>query len=48
LPEIDCDDFRSFATGTTDDEIAGWIGEHAKKRSRGEIIAWNNKERTSI
>ena len=43
---IDYDDFRSFvATGATDDEIAAWIGEHAKKRSRGEIIAWNNKER---
>jgi hypothetical protein len=44
--EIDYDDFRSFvATGATDDEIAEWIGEHAKKRPRGEIIAWNNKER---
>ena len=38
--------FRSFvATGATDDEIAGWIGEHAKKRPRVEIIAWNNKQR---
>ena len=44
--EIDYDDFRSFvATGATDDEIAAWIGEHAKKRTRSEIIAWNNKER---
>ena len=44
--EIDYDDFRSFvATGATDDEIAAWIGEHAKKRSRAEIIAWNNRER---
>lgn len=44
--EIDYDDFRSFvATGATDDEIAEWIGEHAKKRSRAEIVAWNNKER---
>ena len=44
--EIDYDAFRSFvATGATDEEIAAWIGEHAKKRSRAEIIAWNNKER---
>jgi hypothetical protein len=44
--EIDYDDFRSLiATGATDDEIAEWIGEHAKKRSRAEIVAWNNKER---
>jgi Domain of unknown function (DUF5069) len=44
--EIDYDDFRSFiATGATDDEIATWIGEHAKKRPRAEIIAWNNGER---
>jgi hypothetical protein len=44
--EIDYDDFRSLiATGATDDEIAEWIGEHAKKRSRADIVAWNNKER---
>jgi len=44
--EIDYDAFRSFvATGATDEEIAAWIGEHAKRRSRAEIIAWNNKER---
>src|SRR5436309_14147039 len=44
--EIDYYDFRSFvATGATDDEIAAWISDHAKKRSRAEIIAWNNKER---
>jgi len=44
--EIDYDDFRSFvATGATDDDIAAWIGEHAKRRPRAEIIAWNNKER---
>ena len=24
---------------------SAWIGEHAKKRPRAEIIAWNNKER---
>ncbi len=44
--EIDYADFRSFvATGATDDEITAWIGEHAKKRSRAEIVGWNNKER---
>src|SRR2546423_9005959 len=44
--EIDYDDFRVFvATGDTEEEIAAWIGQHAKKRSRAEIIAWNNKER---
>jgi len=44
--EIDYDAFKSFlATAATDDEIAAWIGQHAKKRSRAEIIAWNNKER---
>ena len=44
--EIDYDAFRSFvATGVTDEEVAAWIGEHAKQRSRAEVIAWNNKER---
>src|SRR2546427_7907118 len=44
--EIDYDEFKSFvATGATDDEIAAWIGEHAKKRPGVEIIAWNNKQR---
>src|SRR2546422_11574746 len=44
--EIDYNAFRAFvATGATDDEIAGWVGEHAKKRPRTEIIAWNNKQR---
>ena len=44
--EIDYGDFRSLvASGANDDEIAEWIEEHAKKRPRAEIIAWNNKER---
>ena len=34
-----------MATGATDDEIAAWIGKNAKKRSRAEIVAWNNRER---
>lgn len=44
--EIDYNAYRSFvATGATDDEVATWIGEHAKKRSRAEIIVWNNQQR---
>jgi hypothetical protein len=44
--EIDYDAFKSFvATGATDDEIATWIDEHAKKRPRAEIIVWNNRQR---
>ncbi len=44
--EINYDAYRSFvATGATDDEVAAWIGEHAKKRSRADIVIWNNKER---
>jgi hypothetical protein len=44
--EIDYYAFRSFvATGATDDEVAAWIGHHAEKRSRVEIIVWNNKQR---
>jgi hypothetical protein len=35
--EIEYNAYRSFvATGATDDEIAAWIGEQAKKRSRAE------------
>jgi hypothetical protein len=44
--EIDYKAFRSLvATGATDSEVTAWIGEHAKKRPRTEIIAWNNRER---
>ena len=43
--KVDYDAFKSFvATGATDQEIAAWIGKNTK-RSRAEIIAWNNKER---
>jgi len=43
---IDYGAFKSFvATGATDDEIAAWIGEHAKKRSRADIAVWNNQQR---
>ena len=42
---IDYNAFRAFvATGATDDEVARWIGEHAKKRSPAEIDAWNKQE----
>jgi hypothetical protein len=44
--EIKYDAYKSFvATGATDEEVAGWIGEHAKKRPRADIVIWNNKER---
>lgn len=44
--EIDYNAYRSFvATGATDDEVALWIGEHAKKRPHADIVVWNNKER---
>ena len=44
--EIDYDAFKSFvATGATANQIAAWIGQHAERHSRAEIIAWNNKER---
>ena len=29
----------------TDDEVVAWIGERAKKRSRADIVIWNNRER---
>jgi hypothetical protein len=44
--KINYDSFKSYlATGATDDEIAAWIGKHAKKRPRIKVIAWNNKQR---
>ena len=44
--EIEYDEFKAFvATGATDDEVAAWITDHARKRPRTEIIAWNNRER---
>ena len=46
--EIDYGTYRSFvAIGVTDDEVAAWIGDHAKKRSRAEVIVWNNQQRVS-
>jgi hypothetical protein len=44
--EIDYDAFKAFvAAGATDEAVAAWIAKRAKKRSRAEIIAWNNKQR---
>jgi hypothetical protein len=46
IAELSYDAFRLLvATGATDEEIAAWIGEHAKKRSRADIVVWNNRER---
>jgi hypothetical protein len=44
--ELNPDELKNFvATGATDDEIAQWVASHAKKRTRAEIVQWNNKER---
>jgi hypothetical protein len=44
--EIEDKAYRAFvATGATDDEVAAWIEKHARKRTRAEIVVWNNKER---
>src|SRR5436309_2970512 len=44
--EIDYDEFKSFvATGATDEEVAAWISETAKKRPGVDIIVWNNQQR---
>ena len=44
--EIDYDALNTFvATGASDDEVAAWIGEHAKKRTKADIIVWNNQQR---
>ncbi|ULA69899.1 MAG: hypothetical protein LZF62_480094 [Nitrospira sp.] len=42
---INYEDFRSFiATGATDEQIAEWIGTHAKTRPEAEIELWNTRE----
>ncbi len=44
--EIVAEEFKAFvATGASDDEVAKWIEEKAKKRPRIEIIKWNNEWR---
>lgn len=43
---IDQAEFREFvATGATDEEVAAWIGRHARPRERAEIVRWNNQMR---
>ena len=44
--EIAAEDFKAFVeTGASDDAVAGWIEENAKKHARREVIAWNNEMR---
>ncbi|MDB6064589.1 MAG: hypothetical protein JWR26_797 [Pedosphaera sp.] len=44
--EINPEELKAFvAAGSTDEEIVHWISEHSKKRSRAEIIQWNNQQR---
>jgi hypothetical protein len=41
--EMTSEEFKAFvATGASDEEVAKWIEEKAKKRPRIEIIIWNN------
>jgi hypothetical protein len=43
---ISANEFKDFvATGASDEEVAAWIGQKAKKRPRIEIIKWNNEWR---
>ena len=43
---IDAAPFKTFvATGATDAEVAVWIEQYSKIKSRAEVIAWNNKMR---
>lgn len=44
--EIDYDAFRAFvSTGASDEEVAEWVEQNAKKRPREEIVVWNNQQR---
>ena len=44
--EIDYAEYRLFvATGATDEEVAEWIEQRAKKRPRADIVVWNNRQR---
>ena len=45
---ISTESFRSFvASGANDDAVAIWIESNAKRRESREIIAWNNKMRST-
>ena len=44
--EIPYDEFRSFVeTGPSDEEVSSWVLDHGTKRSRSDIIQWNNDMR---
>ena len=44
--QISADDFKNFvASGASDEAVAEWIGQTAKKRPRSEVIKWNNEWR---
>lgn len=48
LTGIDAEQFKAFvATGATDTEVAAWIEQHSKVKDRAQIIAWNNKLRST-
>jgi len=43
---IEAEAFKAFvATGATDDEVAAWIEQHSRVKTRAEVVAWNNKLR---
>jgi hypothetical protein len=45
---IDAEEFKTFvATGATDAEVATWIESHSKVKDRAQIVAWNNKLRST-
>ncbi len=44
--ELDSTAFKAFvAEGASDDEVAAYITEHAKKREQVDIVIWNNNLR---
>lgn len=45
---IGAEQFKAFvATGATDAEVAAWIEQHSKVKDRAQIVAWNNKLRST-
>ena len=45
---IGAEQFKEFvATGAPDSEVAAWIEQHSKIKERPEIVAWNNKLRST-
>ncbi|MBK1875588.1 DUF5069 domain-containing protein [Pelagicoccus mobilis] len=42
------DDFKEFvATGADDEAVGAWINENSQVKERREVIAWNNKMRST-